>query len=106
VTYVIAMTTVGASEDADAMSRALVAERLAACVQRVAISSVYRWEGEVCTDAEVLLLIKTAAEVVDRLEQWVRTHHPYQTPEFLVVPVVAGLPAYFAWIDEETAERD
>jgi periplasmic divalent cation tolerance protein len=96
------MTTVGGRDDADAVSRALVDERLAACVQALPIGSVYRWKGEVHADEEVLLLIKTAADAVDRLQQWVRDHHAYETPEFVVVPVVSGLGAYLGWVAEQT----
>ena len=103
MSYVIAMTTVGGRDDADVISRALVSERVAACVQSVPIGSVYRWNGEVQVETEILLLIKTTGDAVDRLQQWVRDHHPYETPEFLVVPVSSGLVAYLQWMDEQTA---
>lgn len=65
-------------------------------------SSVYRWEGALeCAD-EVLLMIKTSAPRLEHLASRVRELHPYELPELLAVEVAAGLPAYLAWIADET----
>ncbi len=86
------------------LARQLVDERLAACVSRVPLTaSTYRWQGEVVEAAEVLLLAKTTAAgqagLTARLEQL----HPYQVPEILVLDVADGLPAYLAWLAQETS---
>ena len=85
------------------LARALVDERLAACVQAVpGVTSTYRWQGEVQIDAEVLLLIKTTRARIDALTRRIAELHPYATPELLVLEVVGGAPDYLAWLDAAT----
>jgi periplasmic divalent cation tolerance protein len=75
--------------------------RLAACVNIVAgIHSVYRWEGRVASDDEQLLVIKTSDARVDELREELFRRHPYDVPEFVVLPVDATSPAYGAWLLE------
>jgi periplasmic divalent cation tolerance protein len=81
-------------------ARALVDERLAACINVLPpMHSVYRWEGAVETAEEHLLLIKARRADYARLEDRIRALHPYDVPEVIATPIVAGLPAYLAWID-------
>ena len=89
-------------DHADRMARALVGERLVACVNVLPIRSVYRWKGEVCEEPEATLLMKVSDEGVDRLREAVLRLHPYELPEFIVVGVesAGSLPAYLAWVDE------
>ena len=78
---------------------ALVADQLAACVNRIGgVVSTYRWQGEVCRDEEVLLLIKTTAARYPALEARVRELHPYELPELLAVEVRRGLSGYLEWV--------
>ncbi len=80
------------------LAHLLVEERLAACVQVVpAVTSVYRWEGEVETADEHLLLVKTTAAAFDAIRDRIRSEHPYDTPEVLAVPVVDIDARYAAW---------
>ena len=89
---------------AQALARALVEERLAACVNRLpGIVSSYRWEGRVEEDAEVLLLVKSTAERLEALCERIRALHPYELPEIVAVPVLGGLDAYLAWVRESVA---
>jgi periplasmic divalent cation tolerance protein len=82
----------------------LVERQLAACVNLVAsVESIYRWEGVVETAAEVLGVIKTTRAAYPALEAAVRTLHPYQVPEVVALPVMAGLAAYLQWVAGETA---
>lgn len=84
---------------ADRIASALVEARLAACVQQVpGVRSTYRWEGRVETAAEVLLLIKTAADRLDAVAAAVRALHPHELPELLAVEARGGLPAYLDWV--------
>ena len=93
--------SVGAPDEADRIAAALVAERLAACVQVVpGVTSVYRWEGRVERAAELLLLAKTTEDRFDRLVERVTELHPYDTPEILAVPVARVSDAYAAWLRE------
>jgi len=99
MTPVIVLTTVGPEFDAKALAHALVEAQLAACVNIVErIHSVYRWEGRVHDDAEQLLIIKTADTRVDALREELFQRHPYDVPEFVVLPVGATSEAYGAWL--------
>jgi periplasmic divalent cation tolerance protein len=86
------------------LARALVEQRLAACVNVLsACTSVYRWEGALEQAEEVPLLIKTRAARYPELEALIRELHPYELPEIVAVPMVRGLPDYLDWVAEETA---
>jgi periplasmic divalent cation tolerance protein len=101
--YVVVMTTLPADADAPAFGRALVNERLAACVNLLApMESVYRWEGQVEQEAERQLIIKTSRERLAALWDRVRELHPYEVPEFLVLQIVDGNEAYLRWVGEST----
>jgi periplasmic divalent cation tolerance protein len=89
------------------LARKLVDERLAACVNVLGdCTSVYRWEGRNESVSEVPVLIKTLAQHYARLEQLIKTVHPYELPEIIAVPISSGLPAYLKWIAEETSAAD
>jgi len=84
--YLVVLVTVADAETGLRLGRALVEERLAACVNVVPVlSSIYRWEDSICDDAELLLLIKTRSEVFPRLVSRLRSLHPYQVPEIVAV---------------------
>jgi periplasmic divalent cation tolerance protein len=88
---------------ATGIATALLAEELAACVNCVAgIRSIYRWEGQIRDDTEVLLVIKTSAARYGALETLVRARHPYELPEIIALPVVAGARDYLDWIGQAT----
>lgn len=101
---VIVLTTMPADPgdgklDAIGLARTLVEEGLAACVNVLPpMESVYRWLGSVHQDAERQLVIKTRAECVEALQARVKTLHPYEVPEFVVLPVGAGSPSYLEWV--------
>ena len=102
--YVIVLTTIPADADASAFGRTLVDERLAACVNLLPImESVYRWEGRVEHESERQVVIKTARERVVALWERVREMHPYEVPEFVVLPIVDGNDAYLRWVGESTS---
>jgi periplasmic divalent cation tolerance protein len=85
------------------IAEALVAERLAACVNRLpGIASTYRWQGEVTTDSEHLLLIKTTADRFEALRTRLLALHPYDLPELVAVPVEQAHAPYLAWVREAT----
>ncbi|MGA8277314.1 MAG: divalent-cation tolerance protein CutA [Rhodanobacteraceae bacterium] len=99
----IAFSTVANDAAARRLARALVDERLAACVSRVpGVTSTYRWQGEVREEAEVLLVIKTTRERLDALQLRLAELHDYQAPELLAIEACAGLPSYLAWVADET----
>jgi periplasmic divalent cation tolerance protein len=101
---VIVLTTIGASSDGEALARTLVTERLAACVNLLpAMQSVYQWKGELTIDQERQLMIKTTSDRLDALRVRLHQLHPYEVPEFLVVPIAGGSPGYLQWLAATTA---
>jgi periplasmic divalent cation tolerance protein len=102
--FVIVLTTVPADADASAIATALVEARLAACVNVLPpMQSTYRWQGDVEQDTERQMVIKTSGLRVDALWERLRDLHPYDVPEFVVIPIVDGNQAYLNWIGETTA---
>lgn len=104
---VIVLTTLGVDTDASALARTLVEERLAACVNVLApMTSTYRWKETIEQDREQQLVIKTTAARIPALEARLRDLHPYELPEFLVLPVTTGSEAYLRWVGENTTSAD
>jgi periplasmic divalent cation tolerance protein len=88
---------------ADTIARELIENRQAACVNRLApVVSTYRWEGRIEQASETPLMIKTTRERYAEVERTIRTLHPYEVPEIVALPVVAGFAPYLRWIDNET----
>lgn len=98
---VLVLTTIAAEADGAALARTLVGERLAACVNVLpAMTSVYRWKGQVEQDRELQLVIKTTRDRLAALEARLRQLHAYELPEFLVIAADGGSDAYLAWVGE------
>ena len=98
----IVLTTVATPDDARRLADGLLDQRLAACVQTLAIQSSYRWKGAVQREPEQLLLIKTRAALYPAVETYLRAHHPYELPEIVYLPIAAGSPDYLRWLAAET----
>jgi periplasmic divalent cation tolerance protein len=99
----VVLVTAPDAECGGRVARDLVGSRLAACVNLVpAVRSIYRWEGEVKDDAEVLLVIKTRSDRCQALRQRVVEIHPYDVPELIELPAVGGSPAYLDWVRTES----
>ena len=95
----LALTTVADRNEAERIAHALVEEQLAACVNiATGVRSVYRWEGAVETADELLLLIKTTVEKIDKLRVRLGELHSYELPEFIVLDVTDGSAGYLDWI--------
>jgi periplasmic divalent cation tolerance protein len=98
-----AVTTTDSREVADGLARGAVEARVAACAQVVGpITSTYRWDGKVTTAEEWYVVFKTTAERYPALEAHIREHHGYDVPEIVLLPIVAGNPAYLDWVTTET----
>lgn len=96
----IVLTTVPDQATAVEIARQLVEENLAACVNIPGdITSVYRWNGQIRQDDEHQLMIKTTQARYPELQAWLKQQLPYDLPEILALPVVAGLPDYLNWIE-------
>ncbi len=101
---VVVLTTVASPDEAVALIRALLDRRLIACGNILpGVRSLYRWEGKVADEREVIVLLKTKASRVEALEMAFGELHPYKVPELLALPVSAGLHKYLEWIDDETS---
>lgn len=99
IQYQIALCTCPDEESAETVANHLVDQQLAACVNIITgIRSVFRWKGEVESNKEVLLVIKTMLHVYDRMEQVILQHHPYELPEVVIVPITNGNSDYLSWI--------
>ena len=100
----IVLVTHPDADGARDLARAIVTERLAACVNIVpGLTSVYRWQGEIHQDAEVLLVIKTAEHRIGTLKHRIPELHPYEVPEVIVVPTEGGSRKYLDWVVAESA---
>jgi periplasmic divalent cation tolerance protein len=99
----VVLTTAPDAETGALIARALVEERLAACVNVIpGVRSIYRWGGEIQDDPEVVLIVKTRAERCEALAARIQDLHPYDVPEVLVLPALGGSAPYLAWISAET----
>lgn len=88
---------------ADRLAKGLIEARLAACVNRLApVQSMYRWNERIEIATEVPLLIKTTAARYPEVQDWLAAEHPYEVPEIIALPLVAGLSAYLAWVGQES----
>jgi periplasmic divalent cation tolerance protein len=97
----LVLTTCGSLEEARSIAQALVERQLAACVNIVPqVESVYRWQGEVETGTEFLLVIKTTAAAFVRLREALSTLHSYELPECIEIAIEAGSAEYLEWIGE------
>ena len=99
---VVVFTTFPDEASADTIVRKLVEEGLAACISRFPVRSVYRWKGKIEDDPEVFALLKTHPRRVEALRERLLALHPYEVPEFLVLPVLDGHGAYLSWLEEVT----
>lgn len=99
----ITFVTCATAEEAGRIGETLVRERLAACVNLVpGVRSIYVWEGKLCREDEILLVIKSTASARERLAERVRSMHSYSVPEIVTIPIASGNPAYLAWVEDAT----
>jgi len=101
---IIVFCTVDSSELGEQIADALVEAHEAACVNIISgVRSIYRWEGKLCRDAELLLVIKSVAEKFEAVRDRIRRMHTYQVPEVIAVPVTAGDADYLNWLRESVS---
>jgi len=102
----IALVTAPNKDEASRIASLLVTERLAACVNIISgVESVYRWQGEVTSDTETLMIIKTTGERYLELERRVKELHSYSTPEVIAFKIERGSNAYLQWLRESTSNE-
>jgi periplasmic divalent cation tolerance protein len=99
----VVFVTTPSRDQAVAIAKNIVNDRLAACVNIVpAIDSIYRWEGKIARDAETLMIIKTTADSYDALEKRVIELHSYDTPEVIALRINRGSEKYLNWLQTES----
>jgi periplasmic divalent cation tolerance protein len=104
---VVVLVTASGDEEARRIGRALVDERLAACVNVIGpIASIFRWKDRVQEESEHLLVVKARRADVERLAARVRALHSYEVPEVLALDVVGGAAPYLDWVRDSTARDD
>lgn len=97
--FQIVLSTCADREQAERIAHRLVEQQVAACVNILpGVQSIYRWQGKVENAAEVLMLVKTSADLVPEVESTIANLHSYDVPEFLVLPIFGGSHAYLAWL--------
>ena len=102
---VLILVTAGGRDDAERIGEGLVVEHLAACCNVVpTVASFYYWEGQLQRQHESLLLVKTLESLAPAVEEYVRTHHSYEVPEILRVPIEGGSSAYLDWLEGQVAK--
>ena len=102
--FIIVLSTCPDRETARDIANLLLENNLCACANIVpGIESVYHWEGDIESSLEYLLLIKTRADAYTKIEKIILTHHPYELPEIIAVPISAGLAEYLSWIDNNVS---
>lgn len=101
--FVVVLTTFPMDADVTTFASTVIQERLTACVTtHPKVQSVYLWQGEIVQEKEQQLVLKTTKDRLEALWKRVRQLHPYEVPEFLVLPIIDGNPAYFNWIRQST----
>lgn len=105
--YLVVYVTTPTMEVAEQIGQALVEKQLAACANLLpGLHSIYRWQGQVCNEPEVLMIIKTSETRFSALTDLIRNLHPYEVPEIIALPIIAGSPDYLAWIGANTRSED
>lgn len=103
---ILVLSTVGSREEGEKIGSALVERGEAACVNLVpGLTSIFRWQGVLCRESEVLLLAKTLRSRFPDLLRTLREHHSYELPEVIAVPVTAGLGDYLRWVEGQSGGK-
>ena len=100
---IVVLITASSEAEAEKVGKTLVEEKLAACVNLVrGVDSIFFWEGKVCRENEVLLLVKTRSDLFSALTAQVKSLHSYTVPEIIALPILQGSEDYLRWIREST----
>lgn len=101
--YGVILVTAPSQQEAEMIAETLIGAKLAACATILPVQSVYTWQGEVHNDQEWQLLIKSKLSRFEELETKIRQIHPYEVPEIIAVPIVAGSQPYLTWISQQVS---
>ncbi len=99
--YLVVFVTVPKEEEAVKISKTLVEEKIAGCINIIKnVRSIYSWEGKIEDDTEVLMIIKTTSDLFEKLEKRVKSLHSYTVPEIIAIKIKKGSENYLKWLDE------
>lgn len=99
-TFIVVFVTTGNDQEALAIGKTLVNEKLAACANRIPnLRSIFYWKGELCQEDEVILLLKSRQDLLDRIIRRVQELHSYEVPEIIALPIIGGSEDYLQWIE-------
>lgn len=99
-TYAVVLSTCSTEKEAKIIIRSLLEKKLAACIQIFPIKSFYVWKDEICNDSEVMILIKCKQTLFAEIKEDILRNHTYETPEIILLPIVAGFDPYLTWIND------
>jgi periplasmic divalent cation tolerance protein len=99
---IVIFSTAPPAESAN-LARMLIERQLVACVNVIPVRSFYRWKAEFCDDEEHLLIMKTVREKTEDVVAAIKAQHPYEIPEIIALPVIAGYLPYLEWVHQETS---
>lgn len=101
--YIVLFVTASSLEEARKIGLTLVEEQVVACANIIPqLQSIFHWQGKICQEEEVLILLKTQNHLFDRIKQRIQELHSYQVPEIIALPIQQGLEPYLSWISTET----
>jgi len=104
--HCLVVSTCPDQQSAELIAKALVEEKLAACVNIIpGLTSIYQWQGNIEKSSELLLIIKTKPGAWSRIKSAIINRHPYELPEIISIPITHGLPGYLSWIDENVVSN-
>ncbi|MBI5893917.1 MAG: divalent-cation tolerance protein CutA [Deltaproteobacteria bacterium] len=99
--YIFVIVTAASEQEGEKIGSAIVNEGLAACCNIIPnIKSIFKWKGEISTEKEVMLFIKSKTSLFNKLKDRIKELHSYEVPEIIAFPISQGLPDYFKWMDE------
>ena len=99
--YIVVFITAGSIEEAEKIGNGLVTEKLAACANIIhPLKSIFFWEGKLCHENEVLMIVKSIGRLFNQLKDYVKKNHSYKVPEIIAIPIIEGSPDYLLWLSE------
>jgi periplasmic divalent cation tolerance protein len=101
--FIVVLITCPSQEEAERLSNKILSERLAACVNIInGVHSLFHWQGQIESDQESLMIVKTRSLLLAQLKTFVQENHPYDVPEIIAVPIIGGSDDYLNWVKSET----
>ena len=102
--FIVILITAGSVEEGEKIANALVESRLAACANIIpSVKSIFFWEGKTCQESEVLLVVKSRRQLLEKIIDKVKQVHSYKVPEIIALPVIDGSREYLKWVEESTS---